>query len=312
MATVVSTTSLTTPGNLTAEMQIFYDRVFLERAEKVRKYDFLATKKKVPKNSGKVVYFTRLTPFSVDATALTEGVNPTGVNSTASTVIATAGIYGQSESVSTFFELTSIDPGLEELISLHGQHAGEKMDYVLGSVICAGATMQCAASKQLTAIGSTDTFSVAELRRATLTLFNNKAPKFDTGNYRAVLSSQGAYELRGDTTAGNWINIGLYNSKENAEMLKKGVLGTLYGVEIVETNNNFTRSSTVTLYSNFIAGKGAIGEVDIAGSSNYRSIVIHSKDSSNPLDMFMVVGWKVDAYAAVVLNSDWVIDVVCA
>ena len=308
------TTSLTTPGNLTSTMQTYYDRVFLERAEAARKYDFLAIKKSIPKNSGKVVYFTRYSPFVVDSTAITEGVNPAEVNSTASTVIATAAIYGAYERVSTFFELTSIDAGLKEHVENFGQYAGEKMDYVLGSVICAGATMQCAASKQLTAIGSTDTLTVAELRRAVKTLFDNKAPKWESGNYRAVVSSQGGYTLRGDQTAGNWINIGLYNSAENAKMLKNGMIGTLYGVDIVETNVNFTRSSTVTLYSNFVAGKGAIAEVDVAGSGNSRVFVKRSNesDTSNPLDLYSVVGWKVDAYTAVVLNANWVVDIVAA
>jgi hypothetical protein len=54
------TTSLTTPGNLTATMQIYYDRVFLERAQAARRYDFLAVKKTVPKNSGKQLCLTLL------------------------------------------------------------------------------------------------------------------------------------------------------------------------------------------------------------------------------------------------------------
>jgi len=306
----VMTTSLTTPGNLTSTMQIFYDRVFLERAQAARRYDFLAVKKSVPKNSGKVVYFPRYTPLAVQSTAITEGVNPAEINSTAATVIATAAIYGAYERVSTFFELTSIDAGLKEQIENFGQNAGETMDYVLGSVICAGATMQCAASKQLTAIGSTDTLSVAELRRAVKTLFDNKAPKWETGNYRAVVSSQGGYELRGDTAAGNWINIGLY--MKDGKMLKDGFIGSLMGVDVVETNVNFTRSSTVTLYSNFIAGKGAVAEVDIAGSGNSSVSVVRGADAANPLNLWSTTTWKVDAYTGVVLNSNWLVDIVAA
>lgn len=308
----IMTTSLTTPGNLTSTMKTFYDRVFLERAQAARRYDFLAIKKSVPKNSGKVVYFTRYSPLAVQSTAITEGTNPSEINSTAATVIATAAIYGAYERVSTFFELTSIDSGLKEHVENFGQNAGETMDYVLGAVICAGATLQCAASKQLTAIGSTDTLTVAELRRAVKTLFDNKAPKWESGNYRAVVSSQGGYELRGDTAAGNWINIGLYNSAENAKMLKNGMIGSLYGVDIVETNVNFSRSSTVTLYSNFIAGKGAVAEVDIAGSGNFGVSVVRGADAANPLNLWSTVTWKVDAYAAVVLNSNWVVDICAA
>lgn len=314
MATVSSTTSLTTPGNLTSTMQVFYDKVFLDRALQEMAYSFLAVKKVVPKNSGKVVYFTRYTPLTITGAALTEGANPTGINSTASTVIATAAPYGKFEQVSTFFELTSIDAGLKELIEVHGQNAGEEMDTVLGTVMCASGTYQCAGLVQLTALAATNTLSVAELRYAVKTLKVNKAPKWENGKYRAVVSTQGSYELQGDTAAGNWINIGLYNSKENAEMLKNGVIGSLYGVDIKETNNQFQVASGVGGYVSFVAGKGAVAEVDVAGSGNFRTIVKKpsSSDTSNPLDMYSTVGWKVDAYAAVVLNSSWLIKIVHA
>ena len=295
-------------------MQTFYDKVFLDRAIQEQKYSFLAIKKTIPKNSGKVVYFTRYTPLAVSTSALTEGANPTGINSTASTIIATASPYGQFEQVSTFFELTSIDASLKELVEVHGQNAGETMDTVLGTVMCASGTYQCAGLVQLTALASTNTMSVAELRYAVKTLKVNKAPKFENGKYRAVISAQGVYELQGDTTAGNWINIGLYNSAENAKMLKDGVIGSLYGVDIVESNNQFTVASGVTGYVSFVAGKGAVAEVDVAGSGNSRVIVKkpNAGDTSNPLDMYSTVGWKVDAYAAVVLNSNWLIKIVAA
>ena len=67
-------------GGLAAAMQIFYDKVFLERVEATRRYDFLAVQKTVPKNSGQVVYFTRFTQMSANRTALTDGVVPTGIN----------------------------------------------------------------------------------------------------------------------------------------------------------------------------------------------------------------------------------------
>lgn len=316
MATVSSTTVLTTPGDLTSTMQTYYDKVLLERAMMEMKYSFLATKKAIPKNSGKVVYFTRYTPLAISTSALTEGANPTGVNSTASTVSATVAEYGKFEQVSTLFELTSIDAGLKELIEVHGQNAGETMDTILGATMCAGATLQCAGLVQLTAMASTNTMSVAELRYAVKTLKVNKAPKWENGMYRAVISSQGVYELQGDTAAGNWINIGLYNSKENADMLKKGVIGSLYGCEIVEANNQITAgigaSSASTGYVSFVAGKGAVAEIDIAGSGNFRTIIKRpgANDTSNPLNMYSTVGWKVDAYAAKVLNGDWIIKIV--
>lgn len=64
---------LTSTTQLTQEMQIHYDSVFLETADLVRKYNILATKKTIPKNGGVYVQFVRTTHFPVITAALTEG-----------------------------------------------------------------------------------------------------------------------------------------------------------------------------------------------------------------------------------------------
>ena len=57
------------PG-LTAPMQIYYDRLFLERAKYELRHDFGAQVRNVPMNSGKTVYFTRFTPLAIITTVL--------------------------------------------------------------------------------------------------------------------------------------------------------------------------------------------------------------------------------------------------
>ena len=305
------TVALTT-GGLSAAMQVYYDKLFLERVEATRKYDFLTVQKTVPKNSGKVVYFTRFNQMTANITALTEGTVPTGINTSASNIVATAGIYGAFENVSTLYELTTLDAGLKEHVSLMGQNAAESMDIVLGKELNASATTQCGGatfSAQATAIASTDTLSVSSIRKAVSTLKKNKAPKWENGNYRAVLNVDGVYGLQGDTAAGNWININTY-TQTNSDLLKKGVIGSLYGVDIVETNQAFSASGvsdtqTGAARSNFIAGKGAVAEIKVGGQGDARVIV---KPPVDALEMITTVGWKVDAYAAKVLNADWVIN----
>jgi len=313
MATIPSTGS-----TLSAEMQRYYDKVFLERLQNSQKYNFLAIQKALPKNSGQIVYFTRVAQLTANTTALTDGTSPTGINSTSSNVIATASPYGAWEMMASLYEMTTIDVGLKEHIEAMGQNAGESMDIVLGKELNASATTQCGGATftaQATAIASSDTLSVSSIRKAVSTLKKNKAPKWDNGNYRAVCNVDGIYGLQGDTAAGNWINIGTYNSGDNAEMLKKGVIGSLYGVDIVETNQAFSASgvdgtNATSARSNFIAGKGAVAEVKLSGGGDAR--IIHKKsdssDTSNPLEMYSTLGWKVDAYAAKVLNADWVIN----
>lgn len=295
-------------------MQTYYDRVFLERAEMEQKYNFLTVQKTVPANSGKVVNFTRQTAFTPKTAALTEGTTPTGTNFSSSTVSATLAEYGDTDQISSLFELTSIDKGLKEKVETAGQYAGESMDTVLRNALFSGATAQLAGAKSLlTAVNTTDTLSVTELRKAVLTLKTNKAIKWGGGLFRAVISSHGIYNLQGDTATGNWTNVNIYNTGENAELVKKGVIGVIAGIAVVESNNEYSQASTTTVYSNFVAGKGAAGEVDIAGKGNSRIIYKRPgpNDTSNPLDMFSTLSWKVDSYAAKVLNADWLIDVQC-
>jgi len=314
--------SLTT--TLTSEMQTYYDRVFLERSVQEQVYSFLTVKKTVPKNSGKSVAWTRQTAFTPSTVALTEGTNPTGTPFSSTTVSATLASYGDFDAISSLFEMTSIDTGLEEKVATMGQYAGEKMDTVLLTAMVGGGTRQYAGAGGLTGVSSTDVMTVAELRKAVRTLKVAKAPKFEApvgkvtgGAYRGVIDSYSWYNLMGDSAVGNFTTVNIAGSPENVSLVKDQEIKRLAGIDLIESNNvaslaTLGASSSDTGYISFIAGKGAVGEVDIAGSGNYR--IIHEPSTSggvaNPLHMYGTIGWKVDAYAAKVLNSSWLVEIV--
>lgn len=310
-------TIATTGSTIAAEIQRYYDKLFLERLQNFQKYNFLAVQKTIPKNSGNIIYFTRVAQLTANTTALTDGTSPTGINSTASNVVATAKPYGAFELIGRQFELVTIDSGLKEHVEVMAQNAGESLDQVLGSAMCSSANSYAltAESVEIATMDSSAKMTVSGVRNAVYRLKLNKAPKWDNGNYRGVLNSDAIYQLQGDTSAGNWINIGLYNSEANAEMLKKGVIGTLYGVDIVETNLAFCASDKAggvgaTSRSSFFAGKGAVAEVKLQGNGDAKIIYKQGgdQDTSNPLNMYSTLGWKVEGYAAKVLNGDWLIN----
>ena len=265
------------------EMQTFYDKAFLEKAELELVHEVLCEKKHVPANSGKVVYFTRQTPHTVATTPLTENTNPDAVAFSATNVSATVGEYGKVSKVSSLFSLTSIDKGLKEKVETMGQNAGETIDTLIRTELFTGATVQLAGGKSaLTAVAATDVMSVVELRKAVKTLYRNKAQKYSGGFYKGALSAQGVYDLQGDTNQGNFVTANQYNTPEN---IKKGLIGAIAGVLVYPTNNEKSESSTVTVYSNFIGGKEAIACIDVAGKGKK----IHYKksgpnDTSNALD----------------------------
>lgn len=295
--------SITT--GLTNLMQTFYDKVFLERAELDQVYSWGAQIKKMPKNSGKTVYFNRFSPLAAATSALTEATNPSAVNMTSTIVSATVADYGNYTTVGSLFSLTSIDEGLKEHAEVHGQNAGETLDTLTAAVLSAGSTVQLATSKTaLTAIATTDTLDGAEIRKAVRTLKVNKAKKFPGGLFKGIISVSGAYNLRGDS---EWLDAYRYTDASN---IRNGVIGKLHGVEFAETNNEVKQTSTTTVYSNFIFGANAYGQVDIASTSTPKIYVKTpgSQDTSNPLDLYSTIGWKA-TFVAKVLNSDWIIDI---
>lgn len=294
----------TTTG-LSNVMQIFYDKVFLERAKEVQVYDVVCDKKALPVNSGKTIYFNRFSPLAKATTALTEATNPTEVSMTSTQVTATVAEYGAYTTVSSLFDLTSIDANLKEHVQVHGQNAAETLDTLIAAQLSANATAQLVTGNTLlTDIGTTDIMSGVEIRRAVRTLKKNKAWMFPGNVFRGIITVSAAYDLRANT---EWLDASRYTDNS---LIRNGLLGKLHGVEFYETNNEVTESSTTTVYHNFICGMHSVGIVDIQGTTTPKIYVKtpNEYDTSNPLNLYTRIGWKA-TFVARVLNSDWAIDI---
>lgn len=302
------------PG-LTAPMQIYYDRVFLERAKIELRYDFGADVKNVPLNSGKTVYFTRFTPLALVTTALSEASNPSAVDMTASTVSATLADYGSYTTVGSLYSMTSIEVGLAEHVSVHGQNAGESIDNLIRAELqtnATGLTVSTAAAL-LSDVHTTDVLTGLEIRRVVRQLKINKAPKFAGGLYRAVINPYAAMDLMGNS---EWLDAHRYTT---SDAIERGVVGKLHGVEFVESNNsnNITLSAGFSTSATNIAninhsiffGAHAYGVINL-GSITAPKVYVKNpgaNSTDNPIDMYSTVGWKMP-FAVKVLNSNWVID----
>lgn len=304
------------PG-LTAPMQIFYDRVFLDRAKIELLHDFGAQVRSIPMNSGKTVYFTRFTPLAIVTTALSEAVNPTAVDMTASTISATLSDMGNYTTVGSLYSMTSIEEGLSEHVEVHGQNAGESIDQLIRNELFSGATVQLpstqAAVTSTSAIHTSDTLTGLEIRRAVRTLKKNKAQKFDGGLFRGIIGPDTAMDLMGNS---EWLDAHRYTT---SDAIERGVVGKLHGVEFVESNNQyytltggFSTSATnvANVYSNFIFGKNAYGIVNI-GSITAPKVYVKTpgqNSTDNPLNQFSTVGWKMP-FAVKTLNATWLVNI---
>jgi N4-gp56 family major capsid protein len=238
---------------------------------------------------------------------------------TATNVSATIADYGNVTNVGTLYSMTQIEEGLQEHIEVHAQNAGESIDRLIRQELASGATAQIASGATLASdIMTTDVFSGVEIRKAVRTLKKNKAQKFESGLYRGIIGPDTAYDLFGDS---EWLDAHRYTT---SDAIERGVIGKLHGVEFVETNNQHkdvsaglsgspvtaTSAGVVAVFSNFIFGKNAYGVINLGSISAPKVYVKNPGDSdtSNPLNMFSTVGWKMP-FATKVLNSDWIINV---
>jgi N4-gp56 family major capsid protein len=97
--------------------------------------------------------------------------------------------------------------------------------------------------------------------------------------------------------------------------MKRGILGTFFGVEFVETNNNYKPNSSGSGgYVTWIFGKEAYGVVsidseDVTSPGGTKLIVKDSgpNDTGNPLGLWSTIGWYTPFNAAA-LNTDWIVE----
>lgn len=306
-------------ATLITPVQVYYDKVFLDRAKIELRHDFGAQVKNVPLNSGAVVRWTRFSPLALITTALSEATNPAEVAMTATQVSATLAEYGNVTNVSSLFSMTQIDEGLKEHIEVHGQNAGESIDQLIRTALAGNGTTQLAAgSASLSVVHLTDIFTGLEVRKAVRTLKLNKAQRFESGLFRGIIGPASSYDLFGNS---EWLDAHRYTT---SDAIERGVVGKLHGVEFVETNNQYvglsagfsgtpvsdTTAGVANVYSTFIFGKNAYGVINL-GSITAPTVIVKNpgpNDTSNPLNMFSTVGWKMP-FASKVLNSTWIVEV---
>lgn len=298
-----------TTTTLSNEMMTYLIETFLERSTKANVHAEGAKKRVHSQNSGKTMTWNRYEPLAPKTTALTEATNPTEVNITSEVVSATLKEYGGFDKISSLLYGTSIDRAAKEKVEVMSQNASETIDTLVRDELYAGATTQFAGSgAAITDVAATDTLTSTEVRKAVRTLKKNNAIKYSDGYFLGKVGADTSFDLQGDST---WVNAHTY---KDGQELYKGELGKLHGVRFLEATSDQkfddnAGTSSADVYSNFIHGQEAIGVVDLAGN-NMKLIIKNSDkgDTSNPLNMFMTLGWKA-TFATKTLNGDWIVNI---
>lgn len=288
---------------LTDEMQIFYEKVFLKRAEYKLVLKEGGQMRSHSDNSGKLIKFNRYTPFDPQTVALTEGDNPPVSTITAATVSAVLAEYGLTTKMSKFLTLTSIDVNNREKIELMGQNMGETLNRIVRDELENG-TERFNNGKATTTVASSDTFDAAEIRDVITELEDNKAQPYGDGYFIGKTNTHDKNKLLADST---WINSKTYSDVKD---LYKGEMGELYQVRFLlnvdgKTSTGTGAASTVTLYHTYIHGDNSFGCYDLDGDKPKLYILPNPVDSNNPTGRYSLASWA-GSYVAKVLNSEWI------
>jgi len=268
----------------------YYDKRLLDFLKKMLHLDEFGEMKKLPKNSGNAIVFTRYTPFQADTTALVEGVPPEGQVLASTQITAIPVQYGDVIQLSDYLIAEAIDPVIEGALEILGYQAALSLDTIIRNTLHSNLTVQWAGGAA-NANATTAVMTAAEIRKAVAGLKRHSVRPIGD-SYPCLISTDQAYDLQSETNTGAWLDITKYTT---TGPLYKGEIGKLYGSRIVETQNaNVIANATpADIHYAFMFGKGCYGLVELAGN-NLKTIVkqLGSAGTADPIDQISTVGYK--------------------
>lgn len=119
----------------------YYQGKFLQGRENFVVWDQFASREKnaeIPKNAGDTVIFTRVSPFDLSRTALTQGTNPTATKIYGNKVSATVYEYGDYVQPSKKYWLTNMDADLAETAVEQGKASASTIDSLIWEAVAEG------------------------------------------------------------------------------------------------------------------------------------------------------------------------------
>jgi N4-gp56 family major capsid protein len=288
---------------LTAEMKLYYDKVFLARAMKKLVLEQGAQKKSLSNGEGKSLVFTRYSPQPINTTALSEGANPSVSLLTVANVSCTLAEHGRSFKISRFLSLTSIDMNNKEKIEVAGQSMGETINRIMRGELENG-TAYFANGKKASTIKTSDTIDAADIRAVVEALEIQQAMEYDDGFFLGKTVPQHKTSIVKDST---WVNSKTYSDVKD---LYRGEMGEMYQVRFLLSTDPASgtgsgASSTVTVYHTYIHGDQAVGSYRLEGDIPKLYILANPVDSNNPTGRYSLVSWA-GSYVAKILNSNWI------
>lgn len=314
----------TTRTQIPAEVNAFYDRTLLERANALFVHTRWAQVRDLPKNAGtSTIKFRRYGNLTAATTPLQEGVTPAGSQLSVTDITAVVKQYGDYITVTDVVTYESQDAVLMDAAEVMGDQTGDTLDQLTRDILAAGTgvTYSGSGNTQTSDVAAGDVISLANLDSAIANLKAGNAKKItrqinpstgiSTSPVRAcfvgIVHPVIAVKIRTLAVAsGQWTPVEKYPSQSG---VMEGEIGAYEDIRFVETNNAkiFTGQGfgSIDVYATLILAANAYGISRISGEA-MKNIVkpLGSAGSADPLDQRATSGWKA-TFVAKILNDDF-------
>ena len=235
-------TDITDSAGMSAEMKTYYKTRLLDHAKPNLVHDQVCKKVNIPAGNGKSIEFRRSTRLDKNLTAIEEGKTPVGKNMSIESFTANVRQYGDYIQSSDVLQTAAVDPIIEERSKLLGDQAGRTLDTVSREVLNSGTNviyapkLENGTETEVTGrneLGEGCRLTLDLIFRAAAQLKAENAPRFDGGDYVAIIHPYSAYDLMMEAKeTGTWMDVSKY---AGSTQVFNGELGKIGGVRFLES-----------------------------------------------------------------------------
>lgn len=181
------------------------------------------------------------------------------------------------------------------------RHAKELLDTVARDTLALSGTVYYSAASHTTraTLDSSDKVTAATLTKLRQKMIKAKVPLRSDGTFLFICSPDVGYDLRTDTSAGNFVTTSQYSKPDS---VLRNEVGMIAGFRILEVPNAPTFSSSVTVQCSF-----ALGAIKPWGTGSLQTLktfhVAPGGDHSDPAGQLEQIGYIVNWGVAALSNS---------
>ena len=312
------------------ELKEFYDTELLDNARMELRYAQFGKKQRLPKGHKGTVEWRKWNTFA-KATALLEGVIPTGQKFGVTNLTGSISQYGTYTAITDILELRSYDDIILGATEEMGASAAATQETLIRNALLTGTNvLYCdnigasgyistpTGPSSMGAGGGTSgahgwsTLTPTMINKAVAILKKNKAPTIN-GKYYAVIHPSVAFDLREQD---GWLEAHKY--AQPGEIFN-GEIGELHGVRFIENvdapvlkgtigSTSYTNQDSGATYATYFFGKDAFGIIDPEGGA-LEMIVKDKSEIGGPLDQFSTIGYKFETNGATILYPERILRV---